>query len=52
MDNRVETLQEKHNALKAMISRELARPRPDECKLKKLKIEKLHLKDRIARIAQ
>ncbi len=52
VEARIETLKERHAGLEARIASEEHRPRPDEDTLVKLKLEKLHLKDEIARLAE
>lgn len=46
-DPRLESLRQKHAALEAEIAEQYARPQPDDAAIKRLKIEKLHLKEQI-----
>lgn len=41
----------RHETLESLISDELKHPLPDAEKIKRMKIEKLHLKDRIEQIS-
>lgn len=45
-------LEEKHRLLEQMIEEELARPAVDSIKVNSLKLEKLRLKDEMARLAK
>jgi hypothetical protein len=45
-------LAEKHKTLDRRISEELARPAADAAQINKLKLQKLKLKDQIARLEQ
>jgi hypothetical protein len=45
-------LEEKHRLLEQMIEEELARPAVDSIKVNSLKLEKLRLKDEMARLAR
>ncbi|HEX5600661.1 MAG TPA: DUF465 domain-containing protein [Hyphomicrobiaceae bacterium] len=45
-------LEEKHRLLEQMIEEELARPAVDSIKLNSLKLQKLRVKDQIARLAK
>lgn len=44
-------LSEKHKLLKRRIEQEMARPARDDSRLRKLKVEKLKVKDEIARLS-
>ena len=48
MQNRWDTLRQRHAALEQRLQAEVARPRPDPVEVARLKTEKLRLKDRIA----
>jgi hypothetical protein len=50
LENRLETLKERHAALEARIFEEDQRPRPDAETLARLKVEKLHVKDEMERL--
>lgn len=45
----IETLRQRHRELDEMIEAAAPRPSSDAAELKRLKLEKLHLKDRIER---
>ena len=45
------SLMQRHETLESLISDELRHPLPDEEKIKRMKIEKLRLKDRIERLS-
>ena len=49
MPDRWEALRRCHAALEQSLQAEMARPRPDEMEVARIKAEKLRLKDRIAR---
>lgn len=49
-DAYLESLQQKHAALEAEISELYTRPHPDELAIKRLKVQKLQLKERIEAI--
>lgn len=50
LENRLESLKERHAALEARIFEEDQRPRPDYDMLTRLKVEKLHVKDEMERL--
>lgn len=43
----VASLRHRHAELEALLRAEYARPRPDDMALKRLKLEKLHVKEQI-----
>ncbi len=46
----LEALQRKHHVLEAKIHEELTHPASDDLKIRRLKEEKLHLKEEISRL--
>jgi hypothetical protein len=50
LQSRLESLKERHAALEMRIADEDQRPMPDTETLKRLKIEKLHVKEEIERL--
>jgi hypothetical protein len=46
----VESLSKKHAEIEDVIAREELRPHPDDIRLKRLKKEKLHLKEELHRL--
>jgi hypothetical protein len=50
VQSRLESLKERHAALELRIADEDQRPMPDSETLKRLKIEKLHVKEEIERL--
>lgn len=50
LDDRIASLKAKHADLDEVLDRELHRPAPDTSTLKKLKLEKLRLKEEIDRL--
>jgi len=50
LQSRLDSLKERHAALEARIADEDQRPMPDSETLKRLKIEKLHVKEEIERL--
>jgi hypothetical protein len=49
MSDHWEALRRRHAALEERLRAEMARPRPDDAEVARIKAEKLRLKDRIAR---
>lgn len=47
----VESLNKKHAEIEDVIAREELRPQPDNIRLKRLKKEKLHLKEELHRLS-
>ena len=47
---RLDALKERHEALEQRIADEDQRPRPDSDPLKRLKVEKLHVKEEMERL--
>jgi len=47
---RLDALKERHEALEQRIADEDQRPRPDSDTLKRLKVEKLHVKEEMERL--
>ena len=50
LEARIVTLRTKHADLDRVLEREQHRPSPDDVTIKKLKLEKLRLKEEIARL--
>lgn len=50
MSNHISALRAKHNQFERGLIAELSRPLPDEQRVKALKLAKLRLKDRIAKL--
>lgn len=50
VEDRIRSLREKHASLKEAITKETARPLPDETKVAEWKREKLRIKDTIAEL--
>ena len=50
LQSRMESLKDRHSNLEAQIFDEDHRPRPDDCTLSRLKLEKLRLKEEIERL--
>ena len=48
----LDELTQRHRALKRRIEQEMARPGSDDIEIKRLKLEKLKLKDEIERLQQ
>lgn len=46
----IEALRQRHADIEGMIRAEYGRPRPDDLTLKRLKIEKLHVKEQLDRM--
>ncbi len=51
LDQRIDTLKQRHAGIEARVHEEETRPMPDAIQLHKLKREKLKLKDEIQRLA-
>src|SRR5215213_4146692 len=49
MPDQWEALRQRHAALEQRLQAEMARPRPDDAEVARIRAEKLRLKDRIAR---
>lgn len=49
---RLESLKTKHAALDQRVQKETSRPLPDTMTLKRLKMEKLRIKEEISRLSQ
>lgn len=49
-EQRIHSLQERHQYLEAQIHSEMARPHPDDAEITRLKREKLRLKDEMQRL--
>ena len=49
MSDRWEALRRRHAALEQRLRAEMARPRPDDVEVARIKAEKLRLRDRVAR---
>lgn len=49
---RLESLKSKHRALEDRVQKETSRPLPDTLTLKRLKLEKLKIKEEIARLSR
>ena len=47
---RLSELKQRHAALESQILEEDQRPRPDDSELRRLKVEKLHIKEEIERL--
>ncbi len=52
VEDRIETLRNKHRALEAALSTERRRPHPDDIILATIKKQKLRLKDEMTRLAR
>jgi hypothetical protein len=50
LTSRIDTLRDRHRELDERITEETRRPRPDDDAVARLKLQKLHLKDEIARL--
>jgi hypothetical protein len=50
LESHVVTLRTKHSAIDRVLDREQHRPAPDLLTIKKLKVEKMRLKEEIARL--
>lgn len=51
LDVRIEQLRNQHRTLEDEIDRELARPAPDDLRIRELKAKKLRIKDEIAQLS-
>jgi hypothetical protein len=51
LDVRIEQLRHQHSSLEDEIGRELARPAPDDLRVRELKARKLRIKDEIAQLS-
>lgn len=52
LDVRIEQLRNQHRSLEDEIDKELARPAPDDLKIRELKARKLRIKDAIAQLTE
>jgi hypothetical protein len=50
MSNRLDSLRQRHALLERRLQAELARPLPDQMELRRIKAEKLRLKDKMLRL--
>jgi hypothetical protein len=51
LDVRIEQLRHQHSSLEDEIGKELARPAPDDLRVRELKARKLRIKDEIAQLS-
>ncbi len=51
LDEKIDTLKSKHEALEAAIEEENSRPHPDDIEIASLKKQKLRIKDELASIS-
>jgi hypothetical protein len=52
LEERIESLKSKHQALEAAIEDQTSRPHPDDIEIASLKKQKLRIKDELASIAK